>query len=85
MLSQPLVCRTPVPIQAWYMAAGFLAEATMSLGGRGHRFRYDRNDARLVAGEDLLALVVAAISHRRQLLYADVQGTHSTQVVPIQQ
>src|SRR5450631_173261 len=71
MLDQTLVCRTPILVQSWHVAEGFSVKPPGKSSGGGQGLWHQRHDAGLVAGEDLLAFIVAAISHCRQIL-----GTH---------
>ena len=56
--------RTDVGVLLIEIDEVLFAEAALRLGARGHRLGQRHRDARLVAGEDLGAVEVAAIGYR---------------------
>jgi hypothetical protein len=64
---QFLTGRAAIGILRWQIDEVLLAEAAFRLRARRHRFGERHSDAGLLAGQDLLAIEVAAISDRNEL------------------
>ena len=67
---QLLAGRTTIVVFARVVDEILLAEPAVRLGARGQRLRNERRHAHRLAGQNLFAFEVAAISDRRQLAHA---------------